>query len=192
MGLANSTAVVNAAIQQIGDNQTPVTGTLATKFDNSAAGVAAAALYAQCVGAVGRQFGFDFSRNTVALAASGNVAPQPWSQEYIYPLTAIQIRQVMPVGAPVDPNNPLPVNWTVANTLVNGTPAKVIQCNLANAQAVITNVPPEPTWDPLFTEAVIRLLASELAMALEGRPETSHDMLEASAQFESVAERRDS
>ena len=64
--------------------------------------------------------------------------------------------------------------------------------NVAGAQAVFTNQPPESTWDALFVEAVVRLLASELAMATAGKPDTAKDTLQQAAQFEKLGEGRDS
>ena len=56
------------------------------------------------------------------LALSGNPAPLGFAFEYVYPtiagLTAVEIWQVAPTFPIADPNNPIPVNWTVGNTLV--------------------------------------------------------------------------
>ena len=184
---ATSNDVANQAIQLIGDNQTPVTGN-APNFDSSPAGVALAKLYVPCVQTIGRQFGWDFARNTVALTPSGNVSPINYLYEYLYP-GMIEVWQLVPPVV-TDPNNPLPVNWNVCNTLVENVQTKVIQTNLESALAVYNNAPTEAVWDPLFREAVVRLLASELAMALEGKPDTAAAMLESGAQFEKVGEMR--
>ncbi|MBB3453888.1 hypothetical protein FHT86_002144 [Rhizobium sp. BK313] len=188
--MTSSTDIVNQAIQLIGNNQTPVTGT-APNFDNSPSGKAAAALYAPCVQTVGRQFGWDFARNTVALALSGNPAPFPWAFEYVYPANGVQIWQLLPPSLD-DPNNPLPITWVVANAVVSGAQKRVIHTDLASASAVYNNNPSENSWDALFREAVVRLLASEMAMALAGRPETSQGLLESGGAFESAGEGRDS
>jgi len=90
-----------------------------------------------------------------------------------------------------DPNNPLPVNWTVANDVVGGVQQRVVLTNLANAQAVYDNAPNENTWDDLFRESVVRLLASELAMAVEARPDTAESYLQSGGAFETIAEGRD-
>lgn len=185
-----STDVVNAAIQEIGDNQPPVTGT-APNFDNSAAGVAAAQLYTKCVQTVARSYGWDFARNNYNLVLSGNAAPVGWAFEYLYPTNGVQVRQLMP-AAIADANDPRPVDWNVGNSAVGGVSVKVVWANLANAKALITNQPPESTWDPLFVESVVRLLASEMAMALEGRPDTARDQMAAFGQFEQAGAERDS
>jgi len=185
-----STDVVNQALQLIGDNQPPVTG-VAPTFDSSAAGVAAASLYALTVGTVGRQFGWDFARNNVALTLSGNTAAFPWAFEYLYPSNGVQVWQLAPPSSS-DPNNPLPVNWSVGNTQVGGAQKKVIWSNQVNAFAVYNNNPTEATWDPIFQQAVVRLLASGLAMALAGKPDTAQTMLDTGGGFASSGEKRDS
>ncbi len=185
-----STDVANQAIQLIGDNQPPVTG-IAPTFDTSTAGVSLAKLYTPCVQTVMRQHGWDFSRNTAALTLSGNPAPVPWAFEYLYPPFGIQIRQLMPAVI-ADANDPLPVNWDVANNVVGGTTKKVIHTNLANAEVVFSNQPDESTWDPGFREAVVRLLSSELAIALSGRPDTAQVMIKTGEQFEQLFTQRDS
>ena len=175
--------IVNAAIQYIGDDQPPVTGSYPT-FDDSAAGIAAAALYGSCVSTVARQFGWDFGRNQVALATSGNAAPLGCAYEYLYPSLAVEVQQIVP-PAIADPNNPLPQNWSVGSALVSGVPTKVIWSNEQAALAVFTNPQlSNPTvWDPLFREAVVRLLGSEMAIAVAGKPDTSRDLLESASGF---------
>lgn len=184
-----SNAVANEAIQLIGDNQPVVTGN-APNFDSSPPGVACKYLYVPTVRAVGRRFGWDFARNNVALALSGNVAfPLGWAYEYLYPGNGVEIWQLMP-AALADPNNPLPVNWAVGNTLVSSVQTKVIWSNQQAASALYNNAPNESTWDPLFREAVVRILSSALAMALEGRPDTAAAMLESGEMFERLGEQR--
>lgn len=183
-----SNSVANSAIQLIGDNQPAVTG-YAPTFDSSPAGKALAQLYAPCVATVARQHGWDFARNTVALVLSGNTAPMPWTYEYLYPTNGVEVWELMP--ATIDPNNPLPLNWNVANALVSAVQTKVIQTDTASAVAVYNNSPSESTWDALFREAVVRLLASELAMALAGRPDSAQSLLESGSAFESIGEARD-
>jgi hypothetical protein len=185
-----SNTIANQAIQLMGDNQPAVTG-LAPNFDTSTAGIALQNLYFPCVRTVARQFGWDYARNTAILVPSGNVAPFPYLFEYLYPPNGIQVRQVMPQGIP-DINNPLPINWAVGNVIVGGNQVKVIWTNLPAAQVVWTNMPSESTWDPLFQEAVVRLLASELSIALASRLDTSRELMSSGQAFEQVGEGRDS
>jgi hypothetical protein len=183
--------VANQAIELLGDDQPFVTGQ-APNFDNSAAGKALSKLYAPCVATVQRQFGWDASRNAVALTLSGNTPPMPgWLYEYVYPTNGIEVWQLTPTAAAItDPNNPLPVNWDVGNNQVGGIQTKVIWSNQASAQAIYNNNPTEAVWDALFREEVARLLASELAMALAGKPDTSQNLLETAGTFGSLAEGR--
>lgn len=175
-----STDIVNQAIQLIGGNQPLVTGAAPT-FDSSASGVAAAKLYGPAVATVARQWQWDMARARILLVAAGGTAPVPWLFEYLYPTNGIEVWQLMP--STVDANNPLPINWEVGNsTLVSGV-KKVIRCDLSGAIAIYNNNPTEDVWDPLFREAVVRLLANEFAMAIAGRPDTAAANLEAGAAF---------
>jgi len=184
----DSNAIANQAIQFMGDNQPPVTG-LSPTFDNSPAGIALQSLYAPTVATIARQWEWDLARSSIALVLSGNVAPLPWAIEYLYPPNGIEVWQLVP-SALVDVNNPLPINWNVGNAIVLGSQAKVIWTNLAAARCVYNNNPTEATWDPLFREAVVRLLASELAMAIAGRPDSAQALIESGAAFESLGEGR--
>lgn len=186
-----SNDIANQAIELLGDDQPFVTGQAPT-FDNSAAGKALQKLYAPCVATVQRQFGWDASRNAVALALTGNTPPMPgWQFEYAYPGNGIEVWQLVPAAAAItDPNNPLPVNWDVGNNVVTGTQTKVIWSNQQAAQAIYNNNPTEAVWDALFREEVARLLASELAMALAGKPDTSQNLLETAGTFGSLGESR--
>lgn len=184
-----STAVVNQAIQLMGDNQAPVTGA-APNFDDSPAGVAASYLYPLAVNTVLRQFGWDFSRNFFTLAPSGNIAPPGWSFEYVYPPIAAEVWQLFRGAAEIDPNNPIPYNFSVGNTLVGGVQTKVIWAQFANMVAVLNNSPSEAVWDAGFIMAVARLLANGIAMAIGGKPDLARQMLETGSAFEQLAETR--
>lgn len=184
-----STQVVNQALQMVGDNMPAVQGTSPT-FDDSDAGQAAQALYVPTVEAVARLFEWDMARTTATLVLSGNVAPWPWAFEYLYPVGGIEIWQLLP-EALSDANNPLPVNWTVANAVVATLQRRVIQTDLPSAKAVYNNNPRPEAWDSLFTEAVTRLLASKFAMAVAGRPETAENLLQSFNAFVQAAKGRD-
>ena len=183
-----SNDIANQAIVLVGDNVPPVNG-FAPTFDSSAAGQALSRLYTPCYQTVAREFGWDFARNVFTLALTGNVAPMGFAYEYAYPAAAIEIMQVQPATLS-DPNNPLPKNWMIGNVLVSGTQTKVIWSNLAAAQAVINNAPTEAVWDASFREAMVRLLASELATALFGKPDMTEAMLQTGGAFETIAESR--
>jgi hypothetical protein len=191
--VVTATDIVNQALYLIGDDIPLVTGTAPT-FDNSTAGKAAQQLYSLTVNAVGRQFGWDFARNQVTLNPSGNAAPFPmgYTAEYLYPSNGIQVWQLAPDfgGVGFDPNNPAPINWTTGNAVVGGVQRKVIWSSQAIARAIYNNNPTESTWDPLFQQAVVRLLASGMAMAIAGKPDVAQSMLESGSAFESLGESR--
>ena len=168
-----STTIANQALNLVGNNMPAVTG-VAPTFDSSTAGKALASIYVSTVQAVQRQHGWDASRRTIALVASPNAAPFPFgfAFEYIYPPNGIEVWEVQPL-VPADLNDPLPTNTDVGNTLVNGVQTKVIWCSVPAAYATYNNSPSEATWDSLFTEAVVRMLASKLAIVLVSKPETA-------------------
>jgi hypothetical protein len=130
------------------------------------------------------------ARNTIALTMSGNTPPFPWTFEYLYPTNGIEVWQIHPDNL-ADVNNPLPINWNVANAIVTGQQQRVVWCNLANAQATYNNNPNENSWDSLFREAVVRLLASELSMAVAGKPDAAQAYLESGGAFETIGEARE-
>lgn len=182
--------VANEALMQMGGNQPLVTG-VAPTFDDSTAGKALQRLYVPCVQFVGRQFGWDFARAAVALVLSGNVAPFGWAYEYLYPTGGVQVWQITPATI-ADPFNPAPVNWVVGNAVVGSTQKKVIWSSVAAASAYYNNSPTEDTWDAGFRQAVVRLLASELSLAIGGNPQASQVLLQSAGSMEQLAEGRDS
>lgn len=188
-----SNDVVNQAVQLIGNDQPAVTGTAPT-FDGSVAGKAAQKLYYLSVRAVARQFGWDFARNNITLTLTANTPPMGYAYEYAYPafagIIAVELYQLLPPFPLTDPNNPAPVDWTVGNAVVSGTQSKVIWTNLQNATAMVNNNPSESLWDPLFQQAVVRLLASAMAMSIAGKPDVAESMLSSGAAFETLGESR--
>lgn len=186
-----STSVVNEAIMLMGGNQPPVTGA-APNFDSSAAGKAAALLYAPVVAAITRQAPWDFARTEAALTATGNAPPAQFSHEYAYPANCDQVIQVS-ASAIADPNNPLPVNWSVGNAIVGGNPTKVVWTNLAGAVCFFSSSAPlENIWDALFHQGVVRLLSSAMSMAIAGKPDVAMTMIEQASTFTQIGETRDS
>lgn len=182
-----SNDVANAALQLSGDNAPSVSGNDPT-WDQSTAGVALQKLYSFCVQTVARQFGWDFARNLFTLVSTGNTPPVGWAFEYAYP-GVVEVWQLVPTTIP-DANNPIPINWSVGNVLVAAVQTKVIWTNQVAAKAYYNNNPTENVWDPLFREAVVRLLGSELSIALNGRPDTAEGLLNSGAAFENIGEMR--
>jgi hypothetical protein len=183
-----SNDIANQALQMVGGNTPAIVG-LAPTFDDSTAGKALRWLYDAVVGSVARQFEWDFARKTAALALSGNVAPVPWAFEYAYPAGAAEVWQVMP-STVVDPNDPLPINFVIANNVVSGSQARVVHTNQATAVAVYNANPNENTWDFEFRAAVVDLLARCLALAIEGKPDLSMALLNSGAGFAQLGQSR--
>ena len=188
--MLTSNDIANEAVMLMGGNQAAVSG-MAPTFDNSTSGKALQLLYVPAVTAIARQHEWDFARKAVTLALSGNAAPFPWSYEYVYPAGCIQLWQIAP-SALADPNDPLPISSAVGNAIVGGAQTKVVWTNEQNALAVINVVPLEHLWDSLFHQAVVRLLASAMAMATGGKPDLAQSMLESGGAFETLAESRES
>lgn len=186
-----SNDIANQALQLVGDNMPKVTGQAPT-FDNSTAGKALQFLYTPTVQAVQRRFEWDASRRLIALVASGNSGPfiDGYQFEYIYPSNGIEIWNLTQISG-LDANNPLPTNWSVGNALVSGVQTKVIWTSVSSAYAVYNNQPTENVWDATFVEAVVRELASKLAMAIAGRPETEQTFLQSGEAAVQIAQTRD-
>lgn len=135
--------IVNRALQLCGgyNNFGPVTGS-APAFGGQPQGIAAGVVYNEVVQSVGRKFGWDFSRSIATLTATGNTPPLGWVKEYIYPTNGIQLRQVLPATAVLDPNNPRPYRWTIGNALGGSTPATgsiSFAANPSNGQTITLN-----------------------------------------------------
>jgi hypothetical protein len=186
-----SNSIANQALQVIGDNMPVVTGENPT-WDSSPAGVALQYLYGPCVATVQRRFAWDASRRVAALTATGNSGPflmGAFLFEYAYPTNGIEIWSIQPAVA--DTNDPLPYNFATGNTLVNGVQTKVLWTSVATPVAIYNNNPTEATWDPGLRETVVRLLASELAAALAGKPDTEAVQAAAYERANSLATGRD-
>ena len=184
----NSVNVVNEALNFIA-SQTQIT----SLTDGSAAANAATVLYAPTVQLMLRELDPDFARIVNPLAIAAGTPPPPWTYQFAYPGDCLRMRQVRPpangAGSLADPNNPYPVKANVGVATVATVLTKVIWSNQQNALGVYTssNVT-EAIWDAVFTDAVVRRLASPLAMALSGRPDFAREILETSAQVAATAE----
>ena len=180
-------AVVNRALVEIAQGVPLPSGTPGTNFDGSPNGVYAAQLYQGAVQMLLRQQDYEFSRLVFNLTISGGAPPLNWSYEYIYPVTAVRIRQIHPM--PLDTQDPQPIRWDVG---FNGT-QEVIWTNAPGAMAVITtNTVTESDWDSMFTEQMVRYLGSQLAIPVAGRPDFSEKMLDWSGKIGGAAMDRDS
>ena len=194
--MATSVDICNEALELTGD-QVRITalgdGTTAFTPTENACGV----LYQPTVDLVARQVDPSFARRTASLTLSGAVTPIiPWAYEYLYPSDCLRLRQVRPPASPTagfqDPENPLPIRAALAVDIISAVTTKVILSNQQNAVAVYTsNIPTVDQWDSAFREAVVRRLATPLAMAVAGRPDFSRELLAEAEQYAQLSELMD-
>lgn len=170
---STDTTICNRALAECVGRYT-LTGT-APNFDSSAAAQACALLYQPAWQMMLRQQDTEFSRRTVSLTAAGTPT-YPWSNAYQYPDDCLKIRSVVP--ATWDPNDPQPVRWSEQDQVIATVPTRIILTNVPNAELVYTTSSVTPAiWDTNFEEAVVRFLASQLALAIAGRPDLSRTLL---------------
>jgi len=110
--------VVNRALTQIAQGPPLASGTVATNFDGSAAGIYCATLYVGAVQMLLRNQDFEFCRRSIPMIQTGNTPPLQWAYEYAYPDDCIRVRQIAP--ATWDQNDPQPVRWDVGDVTVTG------------------------------------------------------------------------
>ena len=163
----------------MGGNQPLVSG-VAPTFDTSQVGLALRYLYAPCVATVQQQFEWDAARKEVNLTLSGNAAQLGFAYEYLYPTNGVQVWQIRN-PALADSFNPVPENFVEGNAIYNAAQVRVLWTNVAAAKAIYNNNPTEDNWSPGFREAIVRLLASELALAIAGRPDTAQGLLDSAS-----------
>lgn len=183
--------IINRALEFSG-GQVQITGTNPT-FDGTPAGNAAGVLYSPAVQLLLRELDPDFARTAASLSAQANgtlIALTKWTQEYTYPATSLRLRQIRPAKASYDALDPQPILADVAfDPLSSGGPAKVILTNTASAIAVFTtSAVTEAQFDAAFAEALARLLANPMSMALAGRPDYARELLDQADKFAQRAE----
>jgi hypothetical protein len=156
----NPADVVNQALAKMGYKLR-----VGSLFDGSLAAKKALDIYAQTRDQLLRQGDFDFSKQIVAAALTGQVAPLPWSNEYVYPANCLKVRDIFGVAYASSPNNPLPVLWTIGDN--PNTVKKVIWTNINPATLVYTAQITDPTlWETSFTEALADGLRTRLTPLL--------------------------
>lgn len=180
---ANSTAVVNSALEQVAA-QTQIS----TLTDGTPAANAAQVVYIPTVQLLLRELDPDFAQYTAALTLSGVATPVvPWAYEYLAPTDMVRLRQIKPNTSAVN-YDPSPIRAQVAFDIIATINTKVILTNQAGALAVYTSSSvAEAQWDAAFADAVVRRLANPLAMALAGRPDFAKEILMQSAQMAQTA-----
>jgi hypothetical protein len=110
----------------------------------------------------------------------------PWLYAYQYPLDCVRVKQLIPAGFNI--LDPQPVEFNIANSAA--TRAIVTKQEVA-IMVYTTNGVSEAFWDPMFTEAMVRMLASALAFALENRIELSNEKLQEAVNFAGMASLKD-
>lgn len=181
-------SICNRAIEECIGRYT-MTGT-APNFDNSTAAQACALLYQPAWQMLLREQDTEFSRLTATLAPGG-AATYPWSNAYLYPSDCLKIRSVVP--ATWDANDPQQVRWSEQSQIISSTATRIILTDVPSAVLVYTTSNLTPAvWDSNFEEAVVRFLASQLALGLAGRPDLSRTLLGQSGSILQAGEARDS
>lgn len=185
--------IVNRALQEIA-GQATVTGSLPA-FDGSPAGVAAGILYTPMLQMLLRAQDPEFARTPLStLIPIPGPPPGPAGAAWFtYPPDCLRLRQVVPPLAGTDPFDPQPVRWDVVEN-VGGRAIMVLSpANIGAAGAIYTTSSiTENQFDPMFAESFVRALASELAMAIGGRPDFSREKLGESGQIGQADQGRDS
>lgn len=182
--MTQSVDIVNRALAQIASQQK-----ISAFVGTSPEQIAASTLYVGAWQLMAREMSPEFARSEgVALVPFGAVLPPHWSQCYSYPDDCLRLLQVLPPTYDID--DPQPVPWSVGNI---GAANHVIMTNQAGALATfITTLITEDQWDQTFTEAVVRYLASELAMPIGGRPDFARQKLVEAGQLMSSNDGKDS
>lgn len=131
-----------------------------------------------------REGDYDFA--LVDIAPTPQAIPAvPWTFRYSYPTDCIRIRQL--ITSNFVALDPLPVEWNILS-IAN---VRFIVTTQAIANILYTYPAPEDSWDAIFTESFVRLLASGLAFALENRIEASREKLQEALAFANIANMRD-
>lgn len=173
-------ALVNEALAQVGtrSNLTTLAGNLPEQ-------VYANALYAPIRDFLLAEGDYDFSLVGTGAVAAAGIAFAPWTLAYSYPSDALRIRQLVP--ASYDALDPRSIEWNISGQ--GGT--KYIFTRETLGTVIYTKAVGEALWEPLFSEAFVRMLASALQYALKNSAEGSKLKLEEALSFAGVASMRD-
>ena len=155
--LTSPELIVNAALTKLG-----YPGRVNDLRDGSPDSTYIIPIYSEARDALLRSSTCDFAKKTTTLTTSGQTAPVPWAQSYIYPTDCLQVRNVYLASAQLaDLNDPLPTTWSVGD---DPTAGKVIFSNIATATIVYTARITNPSqWDSMFIDSLIDGLATALA-----------------------------
>lgn len=183
-------SIVNQSLQQIGAQAQYVSGAIGT-WSVTTAGQAAATLYQPTVNLLLREMDPEFARTVATLAASAATPAFPFTNAYTYPTDCQRIRQVWP--STYNTLDPQPSLWSEQDAIVAAVHTRVIFTSFGSAMLTYTtsNVT-EDEFDPIYQEVLVRLLASELVIAIGGRPDLSKEKLGESGEIARSGMDRDS
>lgn len=171
--------ITNRALATIGTRSQ-----ITSMVDGSAEALYANLLYNDLRDFMLREGDYDFA--LVDIAAVPQAVPAlPWTFRYSYPTDAIRIRQLIPLGFIA--LDPMPIEWN----LLSIANVRYIVTTQAIVNILYTYPAPEDSWDAIFTESFVRLLASGLAFALENRIPASREKLQEAIAFANIANMRD-
>jgi hypothetical protein len=173
--------IANRALAQIG-TRSQLTG-LTINPAESAEALYSSLLYAPLRDFLLTEGDYDFSSQLVAAVGAAGVPLWPFA--YVYPTGALRIRQLVPITLPA--LDPQPLQWNIISV---SNVRRIVSQNAAGS-ILITAAAIEDLWDPIFTEAYTRLLASALAFAVENRIEASKEKLSEAISFAGIANLRD-
>lgn len=179
--MANSVTLTNRALATIGTRSQ-----ISSLTDGSPEANYANILYTGLRDFLLREGDHDWSVREDSAVPIIPAPPHPWLFAYICPSDAIRIRQILNTSS--DLLDPQPFEWNV----IWRANAREILTKQEATGILLTFAPLEDIWDPIFTEAFVRLLASSLAFALENRIEASREKLSEALSFAGIANMRDS
>lgn len=177
--MTSSVDITNRALAQIGTRSQ-----ITSMTDGSSEALYANLLYNPLRDFMLTEGDYDFSILTAVLTLSGGTG-LGWNFSYSCPIAALRIRTLTPLV--LNQLDPAPVEFNIVS--VSGT--RYIYTREAAGAVIFTAVAAEDVWDPIFTEAYTRLLASALAFALENRIEASKEKLSEALSFAGIANLRD-
>lgn len=192
--------IVNMALSEIGA-QTLIT----SLADDTPAGQQATLYYARMRQKLLRTAPWGFARKTIELTELGTLAadpptsPYPWLFKYDYPDDCMKFNYVLPPPFPVagddapDVSSGLIVPWcapdrawrflVASDADVDNLQFRVLLSNVQAALGVyIVDVVNPDAWEPLFTDALVMLLAYKFVIPLSGNvamKETYYKLTEA-------------
>lgn len=178
-------------------------------FEGTRASKVALDTYAETRDEVLRMRDWGFANRSMTLSvlksapANGYSSGTPWSTayppipylfEYTYPADAIRILYIYSGQMALPNNDPLPVQYKIANDPAESPPARVILTNQANAVAVYTGqITDMTTWEPLFVDTLTQTLAKKFASLgkTQNLVELAQAMGKDAAESEQAAEMQD-